>query len=165
MGRVWKRLPEDVRARAAEALWAEDALEPQAEAVSLLVRQMKFRPQTVWSLSREKKIKYLAGMPGVPDTLAAHLLVAYHLATQRPMMAAFLDALGIAHEDGLITTELPGPPAADKLEAAAKHLTEAYPPAAVRLYFLTLLGQDPATWGGLEELIDRPPIGAEHAST
>ena len=29
----------------------------------------------------------------------------YHLATQRPMMSAFLDRVGIAHEEGLITEE------------------------------------------------------------
>ena len=39
------------------------------------------------------------------DLLAARLLIAYHLEHQRPMMGAFLDLLGIAHEDGLIKDE------------------------------------------------------------
>ncbi len=47
----------------------------------------------------------------VSEMIAARLLVAYHLTHQRPMMASFLDALGIAHEDGLIADEeLKAPP-------------------------------------------------------
>ena len=34
--------------------------------------------------------------------MAGRALILYHLAEQRPMMGAFLDALGIAHENGLI---------------------------------------------------------------
>ena len=50
----------------------------------------------------------------VSDLLAARLLVAYHLQHQRPMMGAFLDELGIAHDDGLIKDESPKAPDADE---------------------------------------------------
>ena len=48
--------------------------------------------------------------PAVSELVAARLLVAYHLEQQRPMMASFLDALGIKHEDGLIADEELAPP-------------------------------------------------------
>jgi len=38
----------------------------------------------------------------VPESLASRALVVYHLASRRPMLEAFLDSLGIAHENGLI---------------------------------------------------------------
>jgi hypothetical protein len=40
-------------------------------------------------------------MMSLPEGLARALVV-YHLAEQRALMGAFLDALGIAHENGLI---------------------------------------------------------------
>ena len=87
----------------------------------------------------------------MPDVLAARLLVSYHLAHQRPMMAAFLDALGIAHDNGLITerARAAAQSATDKLAAGAKALAAAYPPTTCSCYFATLLAQDPDTWAGL----------------
>jgi hypothetical protein len=83
--------------------------------------------------------------------VAARLLVAYHLASQRPMMGSFLDALGIKHEEGLIEDEeMPAPPA-DKLKEAATAIATQYPRDQVALYLSTLVWQDPDTWGGLME--------------
>ena len=69
----------------------------------------------------------------MPDSLAARLLVSYHLGHQRPMMAAFLDALGIVHDNGLINDELSGAVAEDKLKAGADALAAAYTPATSAL--------------------------------
>jgi hypothetical protein len=66
------------------------------------------------------------------------------------MMGAFLDALGIEHEDGLIKDETPKAPDADTLDKAVTTLAAAYPKADVTRYFWTLLWQDPETWGGLQ---------------
>ena len=106
------------RVAAAAAFWRDEqaALE-QAEAVALIARQIKFRPKSVLALPVEKKARHLAGMAQVSDLLAARLLMAYHLEHQRPMMGAFLDALGIKHEEGLITEESPTAPEA----GAARH--------------------------------------------
>jgi hypothetical protein len=75
------------------------------QAAFLIAQQKKFRPKTVIGLDLDRKAKHLATVPGVPDQIAARALVTYHLAEQRPMMGAFLDALGIAHENGLIQEE------------------------------------------------------------
>ena len=157
--RLWRNLPNDVRVTAATAFWTDEqaALE-QAEGVALIARQIKFRPKSVLALPVEKKAKHLAGMGGVSDLLAARLLVSYHLQHQRPMMGRFLDLLGIAHEDGLISDESPAAPAADKLDEAVKTLTAEFPPADVSRYFWTLLWQDPETWGGLQ---GRPELAAD----
>jgi hypothetical protein len=87
----------------------------------------------------------------VSELVAARLLIAYHLAHQRPMMGSFLDALGIAHEDGLIADENVEPPSEEKLHAAAKTLAAAYPAEDVALYLTTLVWQDFDTWGALAD--------------
>src|SRR5436190_1702427 len=101
--RLWKRMTSDQRLLAARAFWKEEeATDDQVQAVMLIARQKKFRPKTVLALDEERKARHFAGLGTLPDALAGRALIVYHLAEQRPMMAAFLDALGIAHEDGLI---------------------------------------------------------------
>jgi len=140
------------RLAAAELFWSdEQSTEQQIEAVGALASHMKFRPKSVISLPIDKKAKYLATLPVVSDTVAARALVNYHLDRQRPMMAAFLDALGIAHENGLISEENVTKPDAAQLKAAASDLVSKFPKEDVLLYFSTLVSQDPDTWGGLME--------------
>ena len=105
---------------------------------------------TVLGLPVEKKTSYLVRLPNVPDAVAARALVNYHLERQRPMMSAFLDALGIAHEDGLIKDEEPKKPEDATLDKAVKELAAKYPKQDVSRYFWALLWQDPETWGGLK---------------
>jgi hypothetical protein len=149
--RLWRDLPIDLRLAAATAFWTDDqATLEQAEGIALIARQIKFRPKSVISLPVEKKAKHLATMGQVSDLLAARLLVAYHLNYQRPMMGRFLDALGIAHDNGLINDESPEAPTTEKLDEAVKALAAEFPKPDVSRYFWTLLWQDPETWGGLQ---------------
>jgi hypothetical protein len=151
--RLWKKLSSERRLAAAELFWAdEQSTEQQIEAVGALAAHMKFRAKSVIGLPLEKKAKYLATLPVVSDTVAARALVNYHLARQRRMMAAFLDSLGIAHEDGLINDDNMTKPDKAALTAAAADLATRFPRDDVSLYFSTLVSQDPDTWGGLAEL-------------
>mgnify|MGYP001488427578 CR=1 FL=1 len=148
------------RLLAARAFWLdEQGGEDQVRAVLLIAQQKKFRPKTVAALDEDRKAKHLASLSVLPDTVAARALVTYHLAEQRPMMGAFLDALGIAHENGLIQDDGVTPDAA-KLGPAAAQLAERFPPGEVSLYLNTLLCQDQATWGGLAEIPQRVEIDA-----
>src|SRR5512134_2657389 len=99
-----KPMPQAKRLVAAEAFWQDsEGVEQQIEANALIARHLKARPKFVQGLPLARRTRYLATLPGMPDALAARLLASYHLATQRPMLAAFLDALGLTHENGLIT--------------------------------------------------------------
>ena len=151
--RLWKRMTLDQRQQAARAFWRDDTTaDDQLQAVLLISQQKKFRPKTVVALDEDRKAHHLASLPTLPDTLAARALVVYHLAEQRPMMGAFLDSLGIAHENGLIHEGNAAPDAA-KIAPAAAALVKLYPAADVSLYLNTLLCQDPETWGGLQEVV------------
>jgi len=149
---VTERLREQ-RTRIARAFWLdEEAVDDQLQAALLIAQQKKFRPKTVVNLDVDRKARHLATLGAIPDNLAARALIVYHLAEQRPMMAAFLDALGIAHENGLIQEENVKPDEA-KLPAAVDRIAHDFPLDDVRIYLTTLLSQDPATWSGLGNLI------------
>jgi hypothetical protein len=151
--RLWKQMSEDKRQLAAAAFWNDpDGVEQRAEAMALIARHLKARAKFVFSLPAEKKIRYLVTLPNIPESLAARLLVSYHLAHQRPMLQAFLDGLEIPHEKGLITTDPEAPLPADRLAAAAADLDAAFPHEDVTLYLATLLSQDPDTWSALQSL-------------
>ena len=151
--RLWRRLPLERRVDAASLFWEDEQSEDQqVEAVASIASHMKFRPRSVIALPPERRAKYLAQLPNVSDAIAARALVSYHLERHRPMMAAFLDALGIPHENGLITEETVPKPEDDRLKAAAAELGSKFDAADVAMYLSTLVSQDPATWGGLAEL-------------
>lgn len=138
---------------AASLFWDDEhSDEQQMEAVGAIATQMKFRPRSVIGLPPERRAKYLAQLPTVSDAIAARALVSYHLERQRPMMAAFLDSLGIPHENGLITEEAVAKPDADKLKTAAEELATKFDPSDVSVYLSTLVSQDPDTWGALADL-------------
>ena len=150
---LWKQLPPERKLQAAEAFWSDrNASVEHAEAIVAIAQRIKFRPKSVIALPVDKKARHLVALSVVSELVAARLLVAYHLTHQRPLMAAFLDALGIEHEDGLIKAEEMEAPPADRLEQAAKKIASDYPAPDVTLYLTTLMWQDPETWGGLEKL-------------
>lgn len=156
--RIWKRMNGERRQQAAAAFWAdEQSTDQQVEAVGAIAGHMKFRPKSVITLPLDRKVKYLCSLPAMPDTIAARALVSYHLEHQRPMMARFLDALGISHEDGLITEEDVAKPDTDKLRDAAADLVSNHPADDVSLYLSTLVSQDPDTWGELANLPQTVP--------
>ena len=103
---LWRRMPVDRRTEAAGLFWADDhSADQQIEAVASIASHMKFRARSVVGSPLDKKARYLAALPNVTDSIAARALVNYHLERQRPMIGAFLDLLGIPHENGLISEE------------------------------------------------------------
>ena len=151
--RLWKTLTPERRLEAAELFWMDtEGNEQQIEAVAALSSHMKFRTKSVLALPIERKAKYLLTLPNLSETIAARALIVYHLARQRPMMGAFLDSLGIVHEEGLIADEQITAPDPEKLQTAASELASKFPPQDVALYFSTLVSQDPDTWAALAVL-------------
>ena len=152
--RLWKKLALPHRQKVATAFWhADEAVDDQVQAALLIAQQKKFRPKSVLALDDDRKAKHLASMPSVPEQVAARALIAYHLESQRPMMGAFLDALGIAHENGVIQEDDVKPDEA-KLAPAVDAITAAYPVEDVSLYLNVLVCQDPETWGALRPIVE-----------
>ena len=150
-------MPRDARLKAADAFWRDadsPSIEVQhAEAVNLIARRLKFRVQSVFALPVERRAKYLAELPDLSDTLATRALIAYHFEHQRPLMGAFLDALGIAHENGLITADDVSAPGRDRLAKAVDALRGTFETSDVDLYLRTLAALDGDTWRAVEEVL------------
>jgi hypothetical protein len=154
---VWKDMPADKRVLAAEAFW-RDRESPeidvqQLEAVATLARRLNFRTRSIQALPVERRARHLAQVSELGDTVATRALIAYHFSHQRPLMAAFLDALGIAHDNGLITAEDVAPPDEARLLKAVDAVKAAFDPSDVDLYLRTLAVLDAGTWANLPGLL------------
>jgi hypothetical protein len=155
--KIWKEMPLDKRVQAADAFWRdEESADIQAqhvEAIVTIARRLNFRPKSVQALPVERRAKQLAQINEVSDALATRALIAYHFATQRPLMTTFLDALGLAHENGLITAEDVAPPEREPLAAATAALLAAHPADDAMRYLRTLVTLDGDTWVNLPGVI------------
>ncbi len=151
--RLWKQMSSAQRLQAALAFWQDDqAIDDHVQAALVIAQQKKFRPKTVIGLDLDRKAKHLASLPTLPDSLAARTLVVYHLTAKRPMMGAFLDLLGMAHENGVIEDDEARPDPARIADAVAS-LDRQFPAEDVSLYLRTLVSQDPETWGALRGVL------------
>lgn len=153
--RLWKTLPRDERETAARAFWERPPEEVAATAAHEIVKLLKMRPQAFHKISPESRVRALAGLANPPETVAEALLVALHLEQRRPLLAAFLDALAIPHEEGLIAEEAEiAPVTAERARQALAALAPAHPTAAIRVYWNALWLQDRERWAGLAEIAD-----------
>jgi hypothetical protein len=150
--RVWKALPREERLLAAETFFQEPAPELYGSALTSLVKARHMRPQAARSLDPDTQARILATVLDPGEPLAQGLLVSLHLGARRPLLGAFLDALGLPHENGVLTEEADSIPAASN-EATLKAVGElsSFPPEQVQTYLNTLWLQDSDRWAALAE--------------
>lgn len=158
--RLWKHLPHDERLLAATAFFAEPPPELTGTALGALATARHMRPQAARSLPPDAQARILATVLDPGEPLAQGLLVSLHLGHRRPLLSAFLDALGLPHENGALKEEgeATAPVAAEKVKAAVATLA-AFPAAEVRTYMNTLWLQDPERWAVLEGAFEGTPLG------
>lgn len=151
--RLWKRLSRDERSTAAVSFWKETPPEVTGMAVAALVKARHLRPQVARALPPEEQARALASVLDVGEPVASSLLVALHLGQRRSMLATFLDAAGLAHENGLLKDEDDGAVSADAAGKGIAALRAAgHSPEQVRTYLNTLWLQDPDRWKALEDV-------------
>jgi hypothetical protein len=149
--KLWKALTPDERTAAVTAALADDESGwVKTTTRAAVASAIKFRPQTVATWPKQKLVTEAARVPIDDVQLLSAFQVDLHLGTRRPMMATFLDAVGVKHDAGRIDTEASGPieVTPERLRAAADDLASRYPLDEVVTYFLTLLLQDAETWAG-----------------
>ncbi len=90
----------------------------------------------------------------ISDTLAAHLLHAWLLGTQKAMLCDFLDSVGIKRdEEGTVETLPPSPPK-EKLREAVDQLLAKYPAETVAVYLHAFHDMDSeASWEPLGDVL------------
>jgi hypothetical protein len=149
--RLWKGLTPEERLRATTAFFAEPPSELAGAALAALVKARHLRPQAARSLAPDAQARILATVLDPGEPLAQGLLVSLHLAARRPLLGAFLDALSLPHEDGILKEEADAaPPVSEERARAALATLDAFPRAEVRTYLNTLWLQDPERWHALE---------------
>lgn len=151
--RLWKRLPPTERAAAAGAFFKEPPQELLGSALGAVVRARKLRPQVARALPPESLARILASVIDPGEALSAALLVGLHLNERRAMLVAFLDAVGLPHEDGLLKEDDPGGPLdAQGARAGLAALRAKWPEEQVQTYLNTLWLQDPERWAVLDDV-------------
>jgi hypothetical protein len=160
---LWTALPADDRAHAVALAIREDrALRPVLVAhLQKTPRYKAFRAVSFSTWSPEKLADATKALPLLPPEAMQAGLIALHVRDRSAMLGAFLDSLGVPHEQGVIG-ELAEPlaPSQDQLARAADDLAARYPRDQVVLYFLTLLALEPEPWGGLAAWLARQPARA-----
>jgi hypothetical protein len=156
--RLWKALTAEERTMAITAAMADD---PEGwvknTSRAAVAKALKFRPQTVSTWPRQKLVSEAARLPLEDIQLLSAFIVDLHLGHRRPMMAAFLNHLGIENDEGRIDSEKVEVPEqnAQQVAAAADAISGGYPADEVVTYFLTLLLQDAAVWSGLADWLKK----------
>jgi|SRR5208337_1524315 len=98
------------------------------------------------------------------ELVAGNLLRTWLLKKHKQMLADFLDALGIAHQEGVVEDL---PPAMDdaKVRAAVEGLLAKYPPEAVAVYLHAFNEMNEVEWPNLKAMLDSDPrlqLGVAH---
>lgn len=151
--RLWKRLGPADRLAAANHFWKEPPAGVVGAALGAIVRARKLRPQAARGLPPEQQARILASVLDPGESVASFLLVALHLGERRPLLRAFLDALGLPHEDGVLKEEADNVTIDDEgLAAAVKKMASEFPRDQVETYLNTLWLQDPERWDLLTKL-------------
>lgn len=149
--KLWKALSPEERSLAVTAALADDdGGWVKTTTRAAIAQALRFRPQTVATWPRQKLISEAVRLPLEEVQLLSAYIVDLHLGHRRAMMGAFLDQLGIPNDEGKIdaeTTEVPEQDPA-RIAAAADVLAGTYTADEIATYFLTLLLQDAAVWGG-----------------
>ena len=156
---VWELMTEDEQQAAAAALWESADRDTRAVLEMTLAKDLKFRPQSIRKLPSERVVSRLVRLAeDVPENLLFQYIFHLHMSDRRELLATFLDAAGIPHEDGVL--DLPedyeGPDAAN-VERAARELVAAEGHEAV-VYLATLKVADRDFWSALDAVLDEQTL-------
>lgn len=117
---------------------------------SEVAKALKFRPQAIRKLpmaQRAKRARAILQRSGNAE-LAYDLFGSYLLKMHKELVTGFLDATGVAHEDGMIRDTNEAVPDAAKVAAAIEDLDRRFAPEDVTLY----LSIGAEQWPGVAEI-------------
>ena len=149
--RLWRTLSRDDRLEAARVFWNHPPEAAAVVAAQEIVKLLRVRPQAFHKVPLDQRARAVAGLAAPPELLAESLLLALHVETRRDLLGAFLDALGIAHEEGMLAEDADFPaPSEAAARAALDALRPRFAADAIRVYWNALWLQDRERWGALE---------------
>ncbi len=155
--RIWNLMGPERRQAAAEAFWSNPELRTaRQQAEALLAKKLKARPVFIRRLPTERKAAYLQREMATNAYLWDAALSAYHFAGHRSMLTDFLNAIGIANDNGHYeTVGSTTSPTPEMLEETIDQLLEKYRKVDVLVYFGALVIQDAVFWANLRPIVER----------
>lgn len=127
------------------------------QTVSTAAVSMKFRPQYLLKqpmAARVASVRRTLARPA-SDSLAEELLAIYFLKCRLELLTEWLDLMGLAHADGMLTAdETPCPNAAELEEKVEKF--RAGKDEDCNLLLHVFAGQSAIDWPALDEILARP---------
>ena len=123
-------------------------------AVQDLSEVLRKRPQIILELPRVARHELFRPLLGLPqfDLLAGNLVVNWLRVSGEPMMVAFLDELGIAHDGHGCVEVFPAEVEEQRVAAACGMLYERFDAEQVGLYLRLFAGISGVDWG-VERLV------------
>ena len=159
--RIWRAMSADDRRAALMALLSAKDDGPVAAAAirAEIAKARHFRPQVLASWDTAKLADTGAKLDIGDRPIAWEALLALHLKVRTPMLAQFLDALGIKHENGEFSGDIDaGTLTEPKLRAAAEGLLAGFDESAVVIYLLALRASQPS-FRGVDGVLTRIAAG------
>jgi hypothetical protein len=98
------------------------------------------------------------------EVVTSGLLRAWLLKKHKPMLADFLDGLGIVHQEGVVE-DLPATMDDAKIHSAVDALLAKYPPESVAVYLHAFNEMNEVEWPNLKAMLDTDPRLQLGAST
>ncbi len=151
---LWAALDDATREEAVRSVYGDGSGGGKLEADVAIAKALRFRPDAVKQLPLKRRVGYLLKNVHVDDSLATTFLLALHLNDRSEMLEAFLDALEIPQQGGLIDESYDlQPPEQEALARASATIYERFGGERSDLYFAALLAMDGVTWGALAEIL------------
>lgn len=115
----------------------------------------KLRPVFLERQPRTERHKDMVATLSRPalDAVTGNLIRTWLLKKYQPMLGDFLDALGIAHKEGVVD-DLPATVEDAKLQSAVDALLAKYPPEVVAIYLQAFNEMNEADWPNLKTMLE-----------
>ena len=128
-------------------------------AVEVMAPRMGIRVPTLLEMPKAQRHATWIQILARPEmeVLSFNLLSTWLIENQRPMLCAWLDALGIEHGENGCADTFPPQPEAALLKKGVDALLEKFDPAIVGVYLRTFNQIDETQWPALDEILRTEP--------
>ncbi len=148
--RLWSRMPLGLRQEAAaEVLTAEAESEIREALLDELAAAAGFRRQTLERMEPAQAARLIGRLPSRRLPRPKAVLSDFLTSTRSELLSAYLDELGVSHDDGVIPEVHGIDVAAEAARQAAEGLLARFPPDEVVVYLVTLALTQPHLAPGL----------------
>jgi len=136
-------------------------------AVEVMAPRMGVRVPTLLEMPKARRHAAWIQILGRPDmeVLSFNIFSAWLIEAQRPMLCAWLDALGIEHGDNGCADNFPPQPDAALIKKSVDLLLEKFDPQIVGVYLRTFNQIDETQWPALDEILRTEPRLQPKAAT